>query len=169
MKWGVRRYQNKDGTLTSLGKKQYSDSDLAEIEKASKRFGIIGGAIKKHQIDKRNAKATEEEKKKTDVDPEFKKDLAKDMAAYSKEKYGNVPKEGESNPLKYFEREKGTNDLLRDPNGDYELKELCFMEWVETYHPDMDVETYDRESNKFFNNPDKYRYEPNSGPKHQYH
>ena len=26
MKWGVRRYQNKDGTLTPAGKKRYSDS-----------------------------------------------------------------------------------------------------------------------------------------------
>lgn len=25
MKWGVRRYQNSDGTLTSAGKKRYSD------------------------------------------------------------------------------------------------------------------------------------------------
>lgn len=27
MKWGVRRYQNKDGSLTSAGKKRYSDND----------------------------------------------------------------------------------------------------------------------------------------------
>ena len=27
MKWGVRRYQNKDGTLTNAGKKRYSDGD----------------------------------------------------------------------------------------------------------------------------------------------
>lgn len=27
MKWGVRRYQNKDGTLTNAGKKRYSESD----------------------------------------------------------------------------------------------------------------------------------------------
>lgn len=27
MKWGVRRYQNKDGTLTDAGKKRYSDGD----------------------------------------------------------------------------------------------------------------------------------------------
>lgn len=26
MKWGVRRFQNKDGTLTSAGKKRYSDN-----------------------------------------------------------------------------------------------------------------------------------------------
>ena len=26
MKWGVRRYQNKDGTLTPLGKKRYQEA-----------------------------------------------------------------------------------------------------------------------------------------------
>ena len=29
MKWGVRRYQNKDGTLTTAGKKRY-DKDVRE-------------------------------------------------------------------------------------------------------------------------------------------
>lgn len=27
MKWGVRRYQNPDGTLTAAGKKKYGDPD----------------------------------------------------------------------------------------------------------------------------------------------
>ena len=27
MKWGVRRYQNKDGSLTAAGKKRYGDSN----------------------------------------------------------------------------------------------------------------------------------------------
>ena len=35
MKWGIRRYQNKDGSLTSAGKKRYSD-DL-EYYKTSKK------------------------------------------------------------------------------------------------------------------------------------
>lgn len=30
MKWGVRRFQNKDGSLTSAGKKRYDDSDEAK-------------------------------------------------------------------------------------------------------------------------------------------
>lgn len=30
MKWGIRRYQNKDGTLTAKGKKHYSMSDDAK-------------------------------------------------------------------------------------------------------------------------------------------
>lgn len=36
MKWGVRRYQNKDGSLTSAGKKRYSD-DYTEAKEISKK------------------------------------------------------------------------------------------------------------------------------------
>ena len=35
MKWGVRRYQNKDGSLTPAGKKRYDESD-EEREKKEK-------------------------------------------------------------------------------------------------------------------------------------
>ena len=33
MKWGIRRFQNKDGTLTAAGKKRYRSSDVAEVDK----------------------------------------------------------------------------------------------------------------------------------------
>lgn len=33
MKWGVRRYQNKDGTLTGAGKKRYADGASEETFK----------------------------------------------------------------------------------------------------------------------------------------
>lgn len=46
MKWGVRRYQNKDGTLTAAGKKHYAgdgnageDAERAKTEYAPKRSG----------------------------------------------------------------------------------------------------------------------------------
>lgn len=32
-KWGVRRYQNKDGSLTSAGKKRYSPRMLDDLNK----------------------------------------------------------------------------------------------------------------------------------------
>ena len=38
-KWGVRRFQNKDGSLTLLGKKRYRDDDII-IEKGSKQRHI---------------------------------------------------------------------------------------------------------------------------------
>ena len=40
-KWGVRRFQNKDGSLTLLGKKRYRDDDII-IEKGSKQRHISG-------------------------------------------------------------------------------------------------------------------------------
>ena len=34
MKWGVRRYQNPDGSLTAAGKKRYSSSEVREARKS---------------------------------------------------------------------------------------------------------------------------------------
>lgn len=44
MKWGVRRYQNKDGTLTAAGKKHYGEGNAGEdaepkVKYAPKRSG----------------------------------------------------------------------------------------------------------------------------------
>lgn len=40
-KWGVRRYQNKDGSLTSAGKKRYNDSERREqMKKIAKRKDV---------------------------------------------------------------------------------------------------------------------------------
>lgn len=39
MKWGVRRYQNPDGTLTSAGKKRYTNADGTLNKAGKKRFG----------------------------------------------------------------------------------------------------------------------------------
>ena len=36
MKWGVRRYQNPDGSLTSVGKKRYTAASSKKIEKELK-------------------------------------------------------------------------------------------------------------------------------------
>lgn len=46
MKWGIRRYQNKDGTLTEAGKKRYADSaDMyrGEAKKAAKKSRVAAG------------------------------------------------------------------------------------------------------------------------------
>lgn len=53
MKWGVRRYQNKDGTLTPAGKKRY-EQELAKLKKEEQ---IIKNRKKTQaQIDKLEAK-----------------------------------------------------------------------------------------------------------------
>lgn len=35
MKWGVRRYQNRDGSLTPAGKKRYADDDSSSVKNMS--------------------------------------------------------------------------------------------------------------------------------------
>ena len=39
MKWGIRRYQNQDGSLTAAGKKRYTNPDGNLTEKGKKKFG----------------------------------------------------------------------------------------------------------------------------------
>ena len=39
MRWGVRRYQNPDGSLTSAGRKRYTNPDGSLNEKGKKKFG----------------------------------------------------------------------------------------------------------------------------------
>lgn len=38
MKWGVRRYQNKDGSLTSAGKKRYNQDSWSEDAKTASQL-----------------------------------------------------------------------------------------------------------------------------------
>lgn len=40
MKWGVRRYQNNDGTLTSAGKKRYSNVDTIKSKKTGEKLYV---------------------------------------------------------------------------------------------------------------------------------
>jgi hypothetical protein len=75
-KWGVRRFQNKDGSLTPAGKqkygskenfdKQYPEDVKKSINKAKSGMSKAGGAVKKAQDfnDKMVKKANEEQIKK---------------------------------------------------------------------------------------------------------
>lgn len=40
MKWGIRRFQNKDGSLTPAGKKRYSESVSDDYKKAHSRKSV---------------------------------------------------------------------------------------------------------------------------------
>ena len=97
MKWGVRRYQNKDGSLTTAGRKRYSDGDSdgksgtgrdgRDGKSTSKGTGPKGSAkptpakkVDQDAKDKAKAKADEAETKKQE---EAKKSSSYDMSALS--------------------------------------------------------------------------------------
>ena len=44
MKWGVRRYQNKDGTLTPAGRKRYSEDHVRAKALKKKRLSQLSNA-----------------------------------------------------------------------------------------------------------------------------
>ena len=54
MKWGVRRYQNEDGTLTAAGRKRYGDRSVKEMSDSelledNKRHALEAQYRKNHQ------------------------------------------------------------------------------------------------------------------------
>ena len=86
MKWGIRRYQNKDGTRTELGKKRQSDGRVLGVESAIKskiretgysignrlnpreyKYAIKRTFTKENQTDKNITRMIEEQTRKTGV------------------------------------------------------------------------------------------------------
>jgi hypothetical protein len=70
MKWGVRRYQNKDGSLTAAGREHYgtgggkkkdSSADLNRVRKAATYGGIVGGfaELARQKIQKKQDKSSD--------------------------------------------------------------------------------------------------------------
>ena len=70
-KWGVRRFQNEDGTLTEEGKKRYIDSYNKAEEQAEKDIKRAESQIEDIKKNGWNAKSA--------FDPKFVKEYAKDL------------------------------------------------------------------------------------------
>lgn len=65
MKWGIRRYQNKDGTLTNAGKKRYDK----EMEKLKAEEKVVKNRERvKARMDKLDAKKADLESRKKALD-----------------------------------------------------------------------------------------------------
>lgn len=65
MKWGIRRYQNRDGTLTAAGKKRYTK----ELEKLREEAKVVKNREEtKAKIDKLDAKRAALEERKRALD-----------------------------------------------------------------------------------------------------
>ena len=53
-KWGIRRYQNEDGSLTTAGKKGYSTGELRTMSKQVGEYNVGKLAIRNKGINERN-------------------------------------------------------------------------------------------------------------------
>lgn len=65
MKWGVRRFQNSDGSLTSEGRKRYNGNDLKEAQKKVDKGKAMVDGVKKTRV--KAAEKQHEKKIKDDL------------------------------------------------------------------------------------------------------
>ena len=92
MKWGVRRFQNKDGTLTAAGKKRERNANkrqaVRDIKKSRKAASKNRALMSDAELDRR-IKRLEKEKRLKDL-TESEVSPGKAAAKKSLDKYGNM-------------------------------------------------------------------------------
>lgn len=105
MKWGVRRYQNSDGSLTSAGRRRYSKDLKKELSNKQYRYGT-GENYKNNKLIKaiykdKNRLAVREKLKNTnydgpnkDYDPTTDPKIVKKAKAEFRKQVGRSPKSG---------------------------------------------------------------------------
>ena len=112
MKWGVRRYQNKDGSYTAEGKKRYAKELYSEMKKNSEKldYSEYGKAVKKKlSSDKRVKDYVSSNSKEynqlfrewSDIDDKLEKEY-ENSDAY-KRAYNEAIKNGGDPEEKYFD------------------------------------------------------------------
>lgn len=118
-KWGIRRYQNEDGTLTEAGRKRYYTTDSSGIDRLNKRG---------ERFNKKNLKKFKS----------YKDSTVHNMRAVNKSKYDSLVKELREVKVKnkefyLAEREKWLNQEKDYKGKDYyRFKDLAFEKWSET-------------------------------------
>lgn len=134
MRWGVRRYQNKDGSLTSSGKKHYSSKNALAKDKDRHRLvddgnpNVVGVRQKNGDIlfvsrqdaEKYGIKGAE---KKTQ---DYIKERTKNSSVKKEKSFDYVIAKEEQKAEKAAEREKILNDpkLLKKHFNEYSDKEI---------------------------------------------
>lgn len=144
-KWGIRRYQNKDGTLTSAGKKHYENKIKRSINKADQRaFKDIYKNTDHSYSDARHSN-TNKVRSKMFNDPEYVKANKQYMDAYSKKeqfdsdtyiRYGEVVGGPRSNELPKSVRTKGER-INREYQNSLKAENLAFKNALKKYESEL--------------------------------
>lgn len=112
MKWGVRRYQNKDGSLTKAGQKRYN-KEMAKVREKNK---ALNNSIKtKAKLEKLDSKKKElKEKEKSFKNGKSASDMVKkDETSTKSKKISDMSDDELRATLNRMQMEKNTMDLQR--------------------------------------------------------
>ena len=150
MKWGVRRYQNSDGTLTAAGRKRYDRLKDKDLKKASK----YGTPEKDAYIKKRNSFKTDEEKDKWEREQQEERDKKIDRIGaleekrrdiLTKELYTNPKKMGQAADKYYDTHPEIQRHMTKEQHRNWCLYDDGWQDskddwYIETYHKDLEDE-----------------------------
>ena len=100
MKWGIRRYQYEDGSLTPAGRKRYADDKLVTGRQAQKNANAarktaikkLNDSPDKHTLYQYNKTARKAAKESIANDKEYNRKLRAERKAAAKEKYDDATK-----------------------------------------------------------------------------
>lgn len=85
MKWGVRRYQNSDGSLTAAGRKRYTNPDGSLNEKGKKYYAKESERLRNERKKLNTQKRTAAQLSKLDAKRKANEDLKKQLETGKKE------------------------------------------------------------------------------------
>lgn len=109
MKWGVRRYQNKDGTLTPRGKKRYNK----ELEKVREEERTLKNrAATKAKLDRLEARKQKAEDKKRQLDAD--EDSSANNTVKKKTSLSEISDTELRTRVNRLQMEKQYKDLIKD-------------------------------------------------------
>lgn len=91
MKWGVRRYQNADGTLTDAGKKRLQTYKTNEMNRVTRRYEKL--SVKASKYGRRTGNQEMRETQRQYLQKRHKEKFDAEMRALKKMKYSDMQKE----------------------------------------------------------------------------
>jgi len=135
MHWGIRRYQNKDGSYTAAGKKRYADGEstsssskrkMSDVEKNVMNQTSLGGSLSNKERSLVSKADSEMKSKANSKEFQETNKEALDKATNALSEQNNIRKEMENNP-RLFEYAK--NEFKQY---DYDLKSTNDMQYLES-------------------------------------
>lgn len=134
-KWGIRRFQNKDGSLTSEGKKRYNtgegDNDKHKLWPGDRKM-LMNMARKNELYDKRFLKRISDSYVITAP--------SKDVRLKEYEKYLNDPKRYNPPEIREINAQRAYRKLYKSYNADEHVKNI--MQMLDDKRPSADIKKY---------------------------
>ena len=124
MKWGVRRYQNRDGTLTAEGRDRYGSYGLSIAKGAGKSRALTRKGVAKQVIKSNKLVNKQRSKELAEAERSYKKDLRATNRQFGKDSaeshdlYAKHEERKQEIQEAYYEGQRAADQFFKDRYGD---------------------------------------------------